>query len=170
MIEFLPVVLGAGYSVFGPIVRHHPTLAFHNALFTYLPPDEVTLAQNNWPEGRRVQEIGEDRIAGWVATIAVLIAAFFVSGVIAAIGLTVAWFLIKAVTIKLRFMDDAGHGAEIIVVEKSPEARARFPSYRLDEVWRMLDDPRRDGEEAWDVLEDLDRVKWISKIMVWLAR
>jgi len=172
MIEWLGPAAFAAFNFIGPIQRRTDSgWARHNAMFVTLPFDHITLEQGQHPEGRRAQELGENRFQALVAL--VVISAFvavypitegtFEAGILAVLSV-LGGFIIKALCYSLKFIDIAGHGAEILCAEDDG-----LWSYRGQEAARMLRDPKRSGQTLADVLDDLDRWEWLSKLMRFLA-
>lgn len=164
MIPLIAWALLAAYTLIGPVVRRGGTHAGHNALFVTLPPDSVTLAQGQHPEGRRAQELGENRLQGLVALVPALAPALLLDGPYAALAAILAYVAVKSVLYAIPAIDTAGHGAEIIVAEQDG-----YWSYGQQEIERMLRDPARNGMTFEDVEAELRRWEWLSKIMVRLA-
>lgn len=164
MIDWIIVAACAAFTIFGPIVRRGGNYAWHNVLVTQLPLDSTMLQQGQHPEGIRAQEIGEDRSAGIVGVIAAGVAAWLLDGNAALFATPLAFFIVKVICFKLPFWDWAGHGAEIAVAESDG-----YWTYRDEEIARMLRDAGYQGLTAEDVGRRIDRMAWLSKIMVKLA-
>lgn len=164
MIEYIALGTLAAFSVIGPPIIRGGNRAWHNPIKVTLPHDIVTLEQNNHPEGRRAQEVGEWRFISLVATIIASGPLFAADGAFAALGAVLAWFVAKFILYKLPFIDTAGHGAEILVAEEDG-----LWSYREQEARRMLGDPKRAGKSIEQVHAEIASMEWLSKIMVKLA-
>lgn len=173
MIEWIGPAAFAAFNFIGPMqARTDTRWARHNVLKVTLPYDHITLEQGQHPEGRRVQELGENRFQALVGLI--VISAFvavypFTGGLYEAAILAVltvtGGLTIKALCYSFRFIDDAGHGAEILCAESDG-----LWDYREAEALRMLLwDKKRAGKDLDDVLADLRRVEWLSKLMRFLA-
>ena len=171
MIEWIGPAVFAAFNFIGPIQRRgDSTWARHNALSVTLPFDHVTLEQGQHPEGRRAQELGENRFQALVGLVIIsaLVLVYPIYDTGQALALTVLTFLggfiVKALCYSLPFIDIAGHGAEILCAEDDG-----LWSYREQEASRVLRDPKRRGQTLDDVLGDLDRWQWLSKFMRFLA-
>lgn len=172
MIEYAGLAAFAAFNFIGPIQRRTDSgWARHNALFVTLPFDHVTLEQGQHPEGRRAQELGENRFQALIGliTMTALVLAYpitegtFEAGILAVLTV-LGGFIVKAMCYALKFIDIAGHGAEILCAEDDG-----LWGYRGQEAGRMLRDPKRIGQTLDDVLADLDRWEWLSRFMRFLA-
>lgn len=167
MIEYIALGTLAAFSVIGPPIVRGGNRAWHNPIKVTLPHDNVTLEQNNHPEGRRAQEVGHWRLNSLIATIIASGPLFAADGVFAALGAVVAWFVAKLVLYETPIgdlLDTASHGAEILVAEEDG-----LWSYREAEIIRMLNDPKRSGKTFEEVHAEVASMEWLSKIMVKLA-
>ena len=165
MIEW--IVFGAlvAFTFFGPFIKRGGNAAKHNALLVKLPTDATSIAQGNHPDGRRVQEVGENRFQGLVALVPALVATLTLEAPYAPLVAVLAYIVVKSLLYAVPAIDDAGHGAEIMVAEADGHS-----SYYIGEITRMLNDPKRAGKTFGDVLADLEGVRWLSRFMVVLAR
>lgn len=167
MLGWLFMGVLTAFTLLGPIQRRTETnWARHNALFVTLPFTHITEASGQSPAGRRAQELGENRFQGLVGCVvaSVLVWWFDATAIAGFTGVLIA-LSVKAMLYRLPVIDVAGHGAEIIVAER--EGR---DGYRDAEIARMLRDPKRSGQSAEYVAAQLKRWRWLSLIMIGLAR
>lgn len=164
MIDFIAPIALLLFTLIGPPIKRGGTHAWNGPLHVILPTDATTIGQANHIAGRRAQEVAEWRLIGLLALIPAAVAAWAIGDVIGNVAAAVAWFAAKIPLYKVQTLDDAGHGAEILVA-----GRDGFDSYRELEADRMLRDPARHHMDLEDVLRQLRRVEWLSKIMVRLA-
>lgn len=166
-IKFAAAIFGVIFTILGPVVIRGGNRAHHKIFRVWLPHDEVSIIQFNSPGGRRAQELGEDRWASVVATTTVgLLAYFLPSNPAIAIGLFPVWVAVKGIVVTFMW-DDAGHGAEILYVERN-EAHI-WLDYRSEEIARMQRDPARKSVSAVDIARSLKRWQWLSQIMLFLS-
>ena len=145
----------------GPYIRRSGRQAWNNAVMVNLPPDSVTIEQDNSPAGRKAQEV-TDFAHRWLGAIVIASpAAFMVDGMV---GHYLTFFVAAVATLWAKafgaHFDLVGHGVEIIVAER--EGRE---GYRAAEIERMrLYSPAFKGWTNERIDEALKRRAWLSRI------
>lgn len=128
----------------------------YNGIIVVLPPDEITLKQNQSPRGRRGQEKAEFRIKWFCGAIFASIATYllmkvgFYNGMDPAI-ITIFFPALAAIGNRLSSMltygfDVLGHTVEILIAEEDgwdDNLTEDEDPYRVAEIKRMLRDSRR---------------------------
>lgn len=144
----------------GPIIRRGGRRAWNNAVMVQLPPDDVTIAQDNDPAGRKAQE-RIDWVHRWLVALLIVSPLLFVlpDGALGELLMFLAAFI---ATVWSKLLDAhfelVGHGAEILVAGDS---------YRAGEIERMR---TRDSTFKDWTTERIDAAvrskEWLSRAFV----
>ena len=172
---FAALILVPPIFGFGPPIYKSTTFAKNNLFGVWLPPDDVSVKQDNSPGGRRAQEISDWWNRLFVASIPSLglVYALTTPEMSAVLGAALFGILLIVfhiwTTIFPKTSDLIGHEVEILWVEKyEPD---QWDDYRKAEVDRLFTRDRKFNKMGREKVEKtMKRLRPWSKFLMFMLR
>lgn len=185
LIIFIVFMILPAFGI-GPIISRGGRSAQNNPVWVTLPEDAVSILQDNYPPGRKAQEVLDlvhRWMGAWLLTSPIWITVTLVMNdqwVASAINFFVIFLgSIWTVWFGDRFHDAVGHGYEIKITETNADWRNRdymvrgkvFSGYRDAEIERMrLFSSEFRGMTHGEISEYLKKISWaINFFALWFT-